>query len=274
MAGSGCLYVVATPIGNLEDITLRALRVLKECDLILAEDTRRTRVLLSHHHIEAPSGGLVSCHEHNEAARVGLLLDRLSQGQGVALVTDAGTPAISDPGYRLVAAAHDANHAVVPVPGACAAVAALSAGGLPTDRFSFVGFPPKKAGARRRWLDELATAQGTLVMYVAGRDVPAVLDDLVATRGDVEVSVFRELTKRFEESLRGRASHVADDWRANPRKGEVTLLCGRPAKRDFDDATLLELLRGDTVKDVAADTGVSRRRLYQLALTLKGLDGS
>ncbi len=266
---AGALYVVATPIGNLEDITLRALRLLGEVDLILAEDTRRTRGLLSHYNIPSPAGGVHSCHEHNEEGRVGLTLDRLGAGQSVALVTDAGTPAISDPGFRLIRATHDAGYSVVPIPGACAAIAALSAGGLPTDRFTFVGFPPKKSGARRRWLDELSTAPGTLVLYAAGRNVPGILDDLVETRDDPEVVVFRELTKRFEESLRGQASEVASDWRASPRKGEVTLLAGRPAVRDFDDAGLLDLLRHASVKDVAADTGVSRRRLYQLHLELK-----
>ena len=264
------LYVVATPIGNLEDITLRAIRVLGEVHLILAEDTRRTRQLLSHHGIALPAGRVLSCHEHNEKTRVGLALSHLGEGHAVALVTDAGTPAVSDPGYQLVRAVWEAGHRVTPIPGACAGVAALSAAGLPTDRFVFAGFPPKKAGARRRWLDELATAPGTLVLYAAARDVPQVLEDICETRGDPEVAVFREITKLYEECLRGTASEIGAQWTASPRKGEVTILAGRPAERDFDDATLLDLLRHSSVKDVAAQTGVSRRRLYALSLAAKG----
>ena len=263
------LYVVATPIGNLEDITLRALRVLGEVHVIYSEDTRRTRQLLSSHGIAPPAGGVISCHEHNEAARAGELVSHLHAGRSAALVTDAGTPAISDPGFRLVRAVWDAGAQVVPIPGACAAIAALSAGGLPTDRFTFAGFPPKKGGARRRWLDELATAPGTLVLYAAARDAAAVLDDLAATRADPPVAVFRELTKRFEECRRGRASEVAAGWRAEPGRGEVCILADRPPERDFDDAMLLGLLREAPVGEVARDTGVAKRRLYQLALRLK-----
>ena len=263
------LYIVPTPIGHLDDITLRALSTLSTVDVIFAEDTRHTRRLLDHHHIGAPSFGVISCHDHNEDKRVQLLLDHVEAGRTVALVSDAGTPTISDPGYRLVSGALSHGIQVVPLPGACAAITALSASGLPSDRFTFAGFPPKKPGARRRWLDELATAPGTLILYCAGRDVPKVLSDILASRGDVLVAVYREVTKTYEECLRGSVSEVCADWIGNPRKGEVTLLAGRPHARDYDDAALMEFLREHTVKEVAADTGVSRRRLYQLNLQLK-----
>jgi len=263
------LYIIATPIGNLDDITIRALNTLREVDVIYAEDTRHTKKLLDHHSISIEGRSLMSCFEHNEDARSKQVLGQLATGQSVALVSDAGTPTISDPGFRLVRATWEAGFTVVPIPGPCAAIAGLSASGLPTDRFTFVGFPPKKSGARRRWLDELSTAPGTLVLYAAGREVGKILDDLIELRADPEVVVFREITKRYEECLRGTASEVSANWAENPRKGEVTLMAGRGAQRDFDDAYLMELLRSDRVKDVAENTGVSKRRLYQLSLLLK-----
>jgi 16S rRNA (cytidine1402-2'-O)-methyltransferase len=268
------LYVVATPIGNLDDITLRALRTLGEVDLIYAEDTRHTKKLLEHHGISLDGRTIVSCFEHNESGRVSQLLKHLNSGRQVALVSDAGTPTISDPGYSLVRATWEGGYSVVPIPGACAAVAALSASGLPTDRFTFAGFPPKKSSARRRWLDELSTAPGTLVLYAAARDVGDILNDLSELRGNPEVVIFREITKRYEECLRGKARELGPRWAAEPRKGEVTLMAGRGPERDFDDAALLELLRQEGVKEVAQNTGVSKRRLYQLSLILKEQDSS
>ena len=263
------LYLVPTPIGHFDDITLRALRVLRDVDVIFAEDTRHTRRLLDHHGVPYSSRGLVSCHDHNEEKRVATVIEHVNAGRSVALVSDAGTPTISDPGYRLVSGVLAHGVQVVPLPGACAAITALSASGLPSDRFTFAGFPPKKAGARRRWLDELATAPGTLILYCAAREVPKVLHDLLESRGDVPVAVYREVTKTYEECLRGSVTEILGDWEGNPRKGEVTLLAGRPQGRDFDDLTLMDLLRERTVKDVAADTGVSRRRLYALHLQIK-----
>ena len=253
----------------MEDITLRALRVLAEVDVICAEDTRRTRNLLDHHDILLRGRKMISCHEHNESSRVKQILDHLAHGRTVALVTDAGTPAISDPGYVLVRAARTNGYPVIPVPGANAAIAALSSSGLPTDRFTYAGFPPKKAGARQRFLDELATAAGTLVLYAAARDVPQVLEDLIETRANPEVAVYREITKTYEECLFGQADEVLAEWTENPRKGEVTLLAGRAPTREFDDATLLGMLRDESVKTVQDNTGVARRRLYQLSLLLK-----
>jgi 16S rRNA (cytidine1402-2'-O)-methyltransferase len=263
------LYIVATPIGNLDDITLRAVRVLTDCDILLAEDTRHTAKLLNHLSIARARGSVISVHDHNETQRSEWVLEKLADGLKLALVTDAGTPGISDPGYRLVRDARNAGHEVIPIPGACAAVAALSASGLPTDRFTFVGFPPKKAAARRRWLDEVATAPGTLVLYAAARDVPKVLADVRETRGDVLVVVAREITKRYEEWLTGTVSETLAQWEASPRKGEVTLIVDRPPERVVDDASLLAMLREKTVKDVVALTGASKRRVYQLSLRLK-----
>lgn len=263
------LYIIATPIGNLDDITIRALKTLRAADVIYAEDTRHTKKLLDHHGISLDGRTLASCFEHNEDARARQVVAHLSEGHSVALVSDAGTPTISDPGYLLVRTAWEAGFRVVPIPGACAAVAALSASGLPTDRFTFVGFPPKKSGARRRWLDELSTAPGTLVLYAAARDVVKILDDLNELRGNPEVVVFREITKRYEECLRGRAAELSALWAAEARKGEVTIMAGRGVECDFDDAALMELLREDSVKEVAQNTGVSKRRIYQLSLILK-----
>jgi 16S rRNA (cytidine1402-2'-O)-methyltransferase len=268
------LYVVATPIGNLEDITLRALRILSEVDVVLAEDTRRTRTLLSRHSISRPHNSVISYHEHNETKRQAQVLDELKSGRDVALVTDAGTPGVSDPGYRIVRAAQEAGFDVRVVPGACAAVAAISGSGLPTDTFTFVGFPPKKKSQRRRWLDQVATSSHTLILYAAGRDVASLLREIARVRSDPTVVLGRELTKVYEQWIRGKASEVADTWEADPKKGEVTIVVDRAEKLGFDDAALTELLRHATVAEVAADTGVSKRRIYQLHLRLKEMDDS
>lgn len=265
----GTLFVVATPIGNLEDITLRAIRVLREADVLLAEDTRHSLGLLRHLEIPVPAGGLHALHDHNESDALHRVLGWLRAGRSVALVSDAGTPAISDPGYRLVDAALSAGLRVVAVPGPCAAIAALSAAGLPTDRFTFAGFPPKKDGALDRFFDELEGAAGTLVLYAAAREIPDLLDKVAQRRGDPVVAAYRELTKTFEELSRGTATVVAADWRKRPRKGEVTLLVAPSAERTYDDEQLLDLLRGGDLDAVRAATGVSRRRLYALKLSLK-----
>jgi len=263
------LAIVATPIGNLDDITLRAVQVLRSSDVILAEDTRHTQKLLNHLGIERTRGTVQSYHEHNAETRTVWALERLTQGQQIALVTDAGTPAISDPGYRLVRAAREAGFAVVPIPGPCAAIAALSASGLPTDRFTFVGFPPKKSGARRRWLEGLAPIGGSIVIYAAGRDVPKLLSGLLETRGDVHIALARELTKQYEEWLTGSVSSVLSDWEGNPRKGEVTIVVDRAAEEIVDDESLQELLRSHPVSEVVELTGVSKRRVYQLSIQMK-----
>src|SRR4029078_8077894 len=199
------LYLVATPIGNLEDITLRALRVLRECDVVAAEDTRRTGQLLKHFEISKP---LLSYFQFNEARRSEEIIERLRRGEQVALVTDAGSPGISDPGERVVQAARAAGLRVEAVPGPCALVAALTASGLPADEFHFIGFLPHKSGQRRSKLEALKTFTGTLVLYESPYRVEKLLGELNDVFPDRQVVLARELTKKFEEFLRGRAPEV------------------------------------------------------------------
>src|SRR5204862_6067351 len=196
----GTLYLVATPIGNLEDITLRALRTLRECDVVAAEDTRRTGQLLKHYQITKP---LLSYFRFNEAKRSEEIIDRLRRGEKVALVTDAGSPGISDPGERVVKAAIAAGFRVEPVPGPCALVAAITASGLPTDEFHFVGFLPHKSGRRRKKLEELRSVAGTLVIYESPYRIEKLLIELNELFQERQVVLARELTKKFEEFLRG-----------------------------------------------------------------------
>jgi 16S rRNA (cytidine1402-2'-O)-methyltransferase len=238
----GTLYIVATPIGNLEDITLRALRVLREVELIATEDTRRTRTLLDHYQIDKP---LTSLYDHNESQKAPALMRRLQEGASIALVSDAGTPLISDPGYRLVQLAIGHGIAVVPIPGAAAVITALVAAGLPTDRFVFEGFLPKKPGKRRRRLEELRDEPRTVVIYESPRRVSALLDEMYVMWGDRRVVVARELTKKFETFLRGRITEVQADLEGRPLLGEVTLIVEgaalqvRPqASHDPDDPTV------------------------------------
>jgi 16S rRNA (cytidine1402-2'-O)-methyltransferase len=225
---AGVLYVVATPIGNLEDISLRALRVLREVDLVACEDTRRTRVLLAHHGIATPT---TSYHEHNARVRGPELVGRLLEGRSVALVTDAGTPGLSDPGFRLVREARAAGVTVVPVPGPSAVAAALSASGLPADRFVFEGFLPVKPGRRLNRLRALAALEMTVVLYEAPHRILATLDAVAQVFGDREIVVARELTKQFEEiTAAPAAAHRARLAAAGPPRGEFTLVIpGRPA---------------------------------------------
>jgi len=217
----GTLYLVATPIGNLEDITLRALRVLRECDVVAAEDTRHTGLLLKHFAIAKP---LLSYFRFNEARRSEEILDRLRHGQRVALVTDAGSPGISDPGARVVRAALAAGCRVEPVPGPCALVAALTASGLPTDEFHFVGFLPHKSGRRRQRLASLQTLPGTLVLYESPHRVAKLLEELNAIFPERRVVLARELTKKFEEFLRGTPAELLAATRQRTLRGELVVL--------------------------------------------------
>ena len=271
------LYVVATPIGNLGDVTLRALSVLASADLVLCEDTRITRRLLDRYGLR-PS--LLSYHEHNAAAVRPRILARLSVGASVALVSDAGTPLVSDPGYKLVEAAIEAGHLIFPIPGASAALAALVAAGLPTDRFLFEGFLPAKSGQRKTRIAELASIPATLVFYESGPRLADSLADLAALGGRA-AAVCRELTKAFEEIRRGTlpvlASHYAD---AGAPKGEIVIVVGPPDAEapllspETIDAKLTAALVSLSVKDaadiVAAETGISRREIYQRAVALAG----
>ncbi len=266
---SGTLYIVATPIGNLEDITFRAARVLSEVSLIACEDTRQSHKLLEHLGIRKPA---LSYHEHNENERVSELIGRLERGDDVALISDAGTPLISDPGYRLVREAVSRNIRVVPVPGPSAAIAALSASGLPTDSFRFAGFLPPKPGARKRLLELLRDETATLVFYEAPHRIIESLRDIAAVMGAREVVVARELTKLHEEFLRGTADSVAGELNSRPAlKGEMTLLIARSEKppehtRSIrEDVEMLQragVPRMEAMKQVARERGISKREVY------------
>src|SRR6266404_3582534 len=267
------LYVVATPIGNLQDISLRALAVLRAADVVACEDTRHTQKLLHHFGIAVRT---VSYHEHNEAERAAELLAELEGGARVALVSDAGMPGISDPGYRIVTLAVERNIPVVPVPGASALVAALAASGLPTDSFCFHGFLPAKSGARRALLERLAAAEQTLVFYEAPHRIVEALTDLLETMGpDRPVVVARELTKLHEEFLRGRAADVLAALRKRGDvKGEITLLVGKAEQAQSQPVTNVRsrvealmaaqaLDERAALKQLAKDTGRSKSELYR-----------
>jgi 16S rRNA (cytidine1402-2'-O)-methyltransferase len=217
----GTLYLVATPIGNLEDITLRAIRTLKECDLVAAEDTRRTGQLLKHLGIHKP---MVSYFQFNEAKRSEELLERLRRGERIALATDAGTPGISDPGERVVSAAIAAGYRVESVPGPCALVAALTAGGLPTGEFHFIGFLPHKSGQRLKKLQSLQLLEVTLVLYESPYRIEKLLVELQQVLPGRRIVLARELTKRFEEFIRGTPPELLESIKRRPRKGEFVVL--------------------------------------------------
>ncbi len=223
----GTLYLVATPIGNLEDITFRALRVLRECDIIAAEDTRHTGRLLQHFEISKP---MLSYFQFNEARRSEEILGRLKRGEKVALVTDAGSPGISDPGSRVVGAAIAAGLRVESVPGACALVAALTASGLPTNEFHFVGFLPHKSGQRRRQLEELKAIPGTLVLYESPYRIVKLLEELADLHPTRKLVLARELTKKFEEFRRGSPAELLAEFKARPPKGEFVVLMEQELK--------------------------------------------
>jgi 16S rRNA (cytidine1402-2'-O)-methyltransferase len=275
----GTLHIVATPIGNLEDMTLRGIRVLQEVDLVLAEDTRHTRKLLDHHQISARP---LSLHAHNEAARIERALDVLGGAGSVALVSDAGTPLISDPGERLVAAVAAAGHRVTPVPGASAVLAALSVSGLAVAPFTFLGFLPRKSGARHSLLAGYRDRPETLVLFESPRRLAGTLQDLAAALGDRPACVARELTKLHEEVARGSLAELAERFEAGAR-GEMTLVVAgaAPGEAAPDDekieADIREALAaGRPVKEIAAEiargTGLPRREVYARVLTLRESD--
>ena len=271
----GTLYVVATPIGNLEDVTLRALRVLREVDVVAAEDTRRTRVLLRAHGIEAT---VVSYYDAIERRRAPELVARMQAGARVALVSDAGTPGIADPGYHLVREAVAAGVPVVPVPGASAVTALVSAAGLPVDRFAFEGFLPARAAARAARLRALAGETRALVFLEAGRRLPAFLGDALDALGDRDAVIGRELTKLHEEMVRGRLSELRAAVAGGVR-GEVTVLVAGTSEQrvEVPQQTLDEAIRQaldagrgvrELSEDVARRLGCSRREVYRRALAL------
>ncbi|HEY5029606.1 MAG TPA: 16S rRNA (cytidine(1402)-2'-O)-methyltransferase [Candidatus Angelobacter sp.] len=269
----GTLYVVATPIGNLEDISYRAVRVLKEADLIACEDTRHTAKLLHHYGIDKPT---VSYHEHNEAARAEELVAKLAQGLNVAQVSDAGMPGISDPGYRVISLAIERGVQVVPIPGASALVAALAASGLPTDRFQFLGFLPAKSGQRRTTLETLRHAEHTTVVYEAPHRIAETMKDIVELLGvERPVVLARELTKMHEEFIRGSAMQVLHRIQEHELKGEMTLLIGKGAAQQMATAAkdiaqrLDEIMREQKLdekaglKILAKERGLSKSEVYR-----------
>lgn len=270
------LYIVATPIGNLEDMTYRAVRILGEVDLIAAEDTRHSLKLLNHFGISRP---MTSYFDHNQQFKGERILNALRQGKSVALISDAGTPCVSDPGYQLVRDAVAENIHVIPIPGACAAMAALSASGLPTDTFTFAGFPPSRQGRRRSFLTEMAVLPGTLVLYEAPHRLEDTLRDIREMLGERRIVVARELTKIYEELLRGSVSEVTASVSQGKVRGEVVIMIAPGTLMSQETEPLADVLRcliADdklSVKDVArkaADiTGVSRSHAYTEALKLK-----
>lgn len=270
----GTLYVVGTPIGNLEDISLRALRVLREVDLIAAEDTRRTRKLLSHYQIETP---LTSYHEHNKVAKLGYLLDALRE-KDMALVSEAGMPGISDPGYELIKAAIAQGISVVPVPGPSALVTALAVSGLPTDSFLYLGFLPRKKAERRHLLRSVASERSTIVAFEAPHRLLESLEDLRQILGDRQVALARELTKMFEEVWRGRVAQAIEYFSRGSPRGEFTLVIEGARGEVWDEERVrgaLERLREEglsgkeAVKEVASLANWSKSEVYRVLVGMK-----
>ncbi|WP_426417077.1 16S rRNA (cytidine(1402)-2'-O)-methyltransferase [Aestuariirhabdus sp. LZHN29] len=275
------LYVVATPIGNLEDISARAIRVLGEVDLIAAEDTRHSARLLDHLGITTP---MMAYHDHNERERSGRLLDRVDAGENIALISDAGTPLISDPGYHLVSEARRRGVKVVPVPGASAIIAALSVAGLPSDRFQFEGFLPAKRGARRQCIERLASCESTWIFYESTHRILDCMEDLAEVLGgERELVIAREISKTFETVRGGAVAEVLAWMRgdSNQQRGEfVVLVRGAPARAaeegvDPEVQRMLEILLEELPLKQASTlvsqiSGVRKKALYQLALELKG----
>ncbi len=273
----GTLYIVSTPIGNLEDITLRALRILREVQLIAAEDTRRTKKLLNAYQIRTQ---LTSLYDHNELEKSNFLISRISDGMNVAYVSDAGTPGISDPGYILLNKAIENHIKVVPVPGISAVITALSVSGLPMDHFVFNGFLPSRANKRRQYLELLKDESRTMVFYESPNRLVSTLRDIEKIMGNREVVVSRELTKVFEEILRGDVRKIMDSLQERVVKGEITLVVAGKEKtpRQFSDEEIrsrveklredLELTTRDIVDVISRETGLSKRRVYEQVLKL------
>jgi 16S rRNA (cytidine1402-2'-O)-methyltransferase len=272
----GGLYLVATPIGNLGDISLRALAVLARADVICCEDTRHSRTLLAHFAIDRP---LRAYHEHNADAERPRILARLAEGRVVALISDAGTPLVSDPGFRLVRDCIVAGHSVTSLPGASSVMNAVTLAGLPTDQFHFAGFLPSREGQRRTRLAELGAIPATLVLFEAPNRLAASMADIVEVLGGGrQVAVARELTKRFEEVRRGTAAEVAAWAAEEPARGEIVILVAPPAIHEATDVEIEAALAAhvpemglkEAVKAVAGRLGVPRSRAYDIGLKLKG----
>jgi len=272
----GTLYIVATPIGNLEDITLRAIRVLKEVDLIAAEDTRHTKHLLDRYKIETQ---LTSYHDHNKEEKAPVLIAQTFEGKSVALVSDAGTPGISDPGYFLINLAIGQNIPVVPIPGATAAIAALSISGLPTDRFVFEGFLPAKHKARLKRLQELAQEERTIIFYEAPHKIIKTIEDMREVFGDRRAVMTRELTKIHEETIHGTLSGILNRLHAGSIKGEFTIIVhgasAEPQKQDIDTVEYLKnlmihrgLSKKEAISIAAEELGIPKKNVYKESLKI------
>ncbi|MDE2666703.1 MAG: 16S rRNA (cytidine(1402)-2'-O)-methyltransferase [Acidobacteriota bacterium] len=278
---AGTLFVVATPIGNLEDITLRALRILGEADLIACEDTRHTRKLLAHYHITTPTS---SYHEHNEQQRTGWLVERLESGTDIALVSDAGTPSISDPGYRLVRAALERGVRVSPIPGACAIISALSISGRSTDSFAFLGFLPGRRAARRNRLRALRSESRTLLFFESPLRLASTLSDIDDILDSREVTVAREMTKVHEQLVTGTAAELASLFRSRRPKGEAVVVVEKSSPEDspesvsdreldlrFEGLVDQGVSRKDAIKQLAKELASPKRELYLRLLRRKEL---
>ncbi len=274
----GRLFVVATPIGNMEDMTFRALKVLKEVDLVAAEDTRVAKKLLSRFGISRP---VESCFEHNEREKAPMLVERMKGGASVALISDAGTPGISDPGYRLVRLAAENSIPVLPIPGPSALAAALSISGLPTDRFTFLGFAPSAEGQRKRFFLSLRGGPHTYVLYESPKRIKETLASALEFLGDIEAALVREMTKRFEEVLRGRLNSIIAKLKDREVKGEITLILRteeRAAEKAGLEAEIERLLAAglalkDIAKAIALEHGISKSEAYKEALKVKEKNG-
>jgi 16S rRNA (cytidine1402-2'-O)-methyltransferase len=263
----GCLYLVGTPIGNLEDITLRALRILKEVDLIACEDTRHTQKLLSHYNI---SKTLVSYHEHNEMTRSPELLIKLEDGAKIALVSDAGMPLVSDPGYRLVTLCVRHKIPVVPVPGPSAMLAALAGSGLPGEEFLFVGFLPQRSGERRRMLERLRIEERTIILYEAPHRIVESIADAREILGDRPACIAREVTKLHEEFLRGKLSQLGESLSERPARGEITLVVGPPEASAVSGMDTSQSL-SDRVEELIRQAKLDRKEALKLAAKERGM---
>lgn len=278
------LYVTATPIGNMRDISLRALDVLAAADIVLCEDTRVTKKLFTRYGLankttSKQASKLRAYHEHNAARVRPQILTRLTEGAAIALVSDAGTPLISDPGYRLVQQARAAGHPVFAIPGACAPIAALSCAGLPSDRFFFLGFLPAKKAQRQTSLKQCATIQATLILFESARRLCALLQDIEACLGAREIVVCRELTKKFDHVKQGTASNLRGFYRTHPPKGEIIVLIAPPAKTNMPltEAEVLALLEkalpnqsiSKAAAQIAQSANWSKRAVYQFAIKHK-----
>lgn len=271
------LHLLATPIGAARDITLRALDVLNTADLLAAEDTRNLRHLMDIHGIPLRGRRIVAYHDHNADRQRPAIMAALAGGRSVAYASDAGTPLVADPGYRLARDAAEAGYVVRALPGPSAALAALSVSGLPSDRFMFVGFPPAAAGARRKWIDSWQKVEATVIVFESPRRVKQLLENICETEANRATVICRELTKKFEEVMRGTAAELLDLIPEEGLRGEIVVLFGHPEVAVADEASLRDALRGlldhmpvkEAAADVAGRFGLPRREVYALALEMR-----